>query len=486
MTDVTVVGSGPNGLAAAMVAAHSGLRVRVIEASGTLGGGARTAELLESGFRHDVCSAVHPMALASPFFREAGLERVVEFLVPEVSYAQGIAPGRSALAYRDLERTIEGLRADGRVWRGLFAAPAASAGRLGAATLGVPRVRPSDVASLLGLGTRAAAVAASGLRAGFLDDGAPALLAGLAAHAIGDAHSLAAMIVGLTLGAHAHAGGWPVPRGGSQSIVDVMVAWLRARSVEFETGHRVSDIGEVADSRLVFLDVTPRAAVSILGDALPTGRRRRYERFTYGPGVAKVDYTLDEPVPWLDPGLARSGTVHLGGPAATVLAGEREITRGRLSDEPFVMVSVPSMFDSTRAPAGKHVVWAYVHTPSGWDGDAERIVTARIEQFAPGFRDLIRASTSRSAVGYAEYNENYVGGDISAGRTTLRQLVGRPVLSLEPWRTGAPGVYLCSSSTAPGPGVHGMAGAHAARLALAREFGMDAAELAADPPRFAG
>jgi phytoene dehydrogenase-like protein len=283
--------------------------------------------------------------------------------------------------------------------------------------------------------------------------------------------------VGLTLGVHAHAAGWPIPRGGSQQVIDAMSGWLRSRGVRFETGQTITDIHEIADSRTVFLDVTPRAASRILGPLLTSRQHARYQRFRYGPGVTKVDYTLDGPVPWVDPNLSEAGTIHIGGPAATVHASERAITRGGLSDEPFVMVSVPTMFDSSRAPAGKHVVWAYAHTPAGWDGDATELVTRRIESFAPGFRDLVRGSASTTAAGYANYNENYVRGDISAGETNLRQLLARPVLSLEPWRTPVAGVYMCSSSTAPGPGVHGMSGASAARVALKREYGLTASQI---------
>lgn len=472
MSDAVVVGSGPNGLAAALVAARAGLGVTVFEAKATLGGGARTVELLETGFSHDVCSAVHPMALASPFFAEVGIEEQVEFIVPEISYSQAIHQGTSAHAFHALDRTIEMLGRDGAAWRMMFEGLVRRGPQVGRATLTVPRVHADDLRILARLGATAALQTTTRWRAGFSGDLGPGLLAGLGAHAIGNAHSLAANIVGLTLGVHAHSGGWPLPRGGSQSIVDALVTQLRAHGVRFETGRRIDDIRELDGASAIFLDVTPRAAARMLGEAAGRGQRNRYRKFRYGPGVAKVDYTLDGPVPWTDPWLASSGTIHLGGSAGDVYRAEREIMRGVMPAEPFVTVSVPTMFDPSRAPAGKHVVWAYVHTPSAHPADPTEIITRRIEQFAPGFRDLVRGSRGRSAADYEHYNENYIGGDIAGGRTNLAQLLARPVMSAEPWRTSVSGVYLCSGSTAPGPGVHGMAGAQAAALALRREFGL--------------
>ncbi|WP_125131253.1 NAD(P)/FAD-dependent oxidoreductase [Microbacterium sp. 10M-3C3] len=469
--DAVVVGSGPNGLAAAVTLARAGLAVRVYERAGRIGGGASTAELTLPGFRHDVCSAVHPLAFASRFFREFGLGERLRFAVPEASFAHPLDGRPAAVAFRDLDRTADALGADGRAYARLMRPLVERADRVaeftGDALVGVPR-HPFTAALF---GARALEQGSPLWNARFTDAAVPALLTGVAAHSILSQPSIAAGAAGLALGTHAHARGWPIPVGGSQAIVDALVDDLRAHGGEVLTGVEVASLAELPPARAVLLDVTPRALLHLAGDALPGWYRTILERFRYGGAVAKVDYALSAPVPWADPGVATAGTVHVGGTRGEIAAAENAVTRGRLPDRPYVLVAQPSLFDGTRAPAGAHTLWAYTHVPAGSTADREEAITRQIERFAPGFRDVILASSSRTAVDLAAENPNYPAGDIAAGAPSLRQLIARPVPTSDPWRTPARGVYLCSASTSPGPGVHGLAGWHAARSALRHEFG---------------
>jgi phytoene dehydrogenase-like protein len=476
MFDVTVVGSGPNGLAAGIAAARSGLSVRVIEAADDFGGGVRSAETIETGYLNDLCSAVHPMAYESPFFRWFDLADKVSFHVPEMSYAHVISPGRSAVAYRDLSRTVEGLGADGSRWRRLFQPLAHNARRQTDAVMNAPlAASPREMVSLMRIGVRAAFL--NGGLHGFAGEDAPALIAGLAAHAMHGTTSVASASIGLQLGTLAHAGGWPIPHGGSQAITNALIHDLRKHGAVLESGRRVTTLAELSDSRVVLLDVTPKAFTELVGDALNSRASDRYNSFRYGPGIAKVDYTLDGPVPWTDDRLHDAGTVHIGGTARELARSEAGILAGTPQQHPFVMVSQASRFDPTRAPAGKHTLWAYAHVPAGSGLDMTDVITQTIERNAPGFTDLIRAKRHQSARDTETHNANFVGGDIGAGATNLQQILGRPRISRTPWRTPIPGVYLCSASTSPGPGVHGMCGWLAARTALRDQFGLDLPKL---------
>ncbi|WP_353809282.1 phytoene desaturase family protein [Agromyces sp. SYSU T00194] len=472
MIDANVVGSGPNGLAAAVTLAAAGLSVRLTERADTIGGGMRTEELTLPGFRHDLCSAVHPAALASPFFRAFGLTDRVPFVVPDASYAHPLDAAPAGVAWRDLDRTADELGADGPAWRRLFAPLVARIDGVvdftGSQLLRVPR-RPVAAALM------AARVLEQGTALGaarFRGATAPAMLAGAAAHAIGRHPSLATAAPGVLLGAHAHAGGWGVPVGGSQAIADALAAELVALGGEIVTGHEVRSPADLERSRVTLLDTSVEALDAIAGHRLPAPYRRALRRYRHGDGVAKVDFALSDPVPWADPRVGAAPTVHLGGSAAEIAASEHAVAAGRVSERPYVLVVQPTVVDPTRAPAGRHTLWAYIHVPRGSRLDATELVAAQMERFAPGFRDTVLASTATSAVELGARNPNDVGGDILGGALTVPQLVKRPVVSPVPWRTPVRGLYLCSASTPPGPSVQGMNGWFAARLALREHFGV--------------
>ncbi|HET6672455.1 MAG TPA: NAD(P)/FAD-dependent oxidoreductase [Agromyces sp.] len=477
MIDVTVVGSGPNGLVAAVLAARAGLSVRVLEGASTIGGGVRTAELTLPGFRHDVCSAVHPAALASPVFRRLGLLDRIDWIVPDASYAHPLDGGRAGIAWRDLDRTVDALGDDGRAWRRLIA-PLLARQRGVASFTGSQLLRvPRDPLAALRFGLRSLEQGTPAWNLRFDGDVAPALFTGVVAHAAGRMPSLASAGAGLLLAMHAHGVGWGFPRGGSQAIADALADELRSHGGEIVTDAPVSRLAEITgDSRAILLDTAPEL---LLTADLPAGYRRALRRYRYGSGVAKVDFALDGPVPWANPEVGFAPTVHLGGSRGEIAAAENAVRRGYQPGagggaprHPYVLASQPSVVDPSRAPAGKHVLWAYTHVPAGSTFDATELVTAEVERFAPGFRDLVLASASSSATEVAAHNPNYIGGDIYAGELTMAQLVKRPVVSTAPWRTPIDGVYLCSSATPPGPAVHGMNGWWAARLALRERFGI--------------
>jgi phytoene dehydrogenase-like protein len=472
--DAVVVGSGPNGLAAAVTLARAGLSVRVFEREETIGGGARTMELTLPGFHHDVCSAVHPMALASGFFRNFRLQDRIELRLPDISYGHPLDGGRAGIAYRDIERTAASLGRDGDAWRSLMG-PLAEHADAVARFAGSPILRiPRNPITVTRFGLRALEQGLPTWNLRFRERVAPAMLTGVAAHSIRTMPSLATAGAGLSLGAYAHGRGWPIPVGGSQAIVDAMADDLRAHGGEIVTGTAVDDIAEVSGAKAVLFDTSPRGLLRIAGDRLPDGYVRRLESFRYGNAVAKVDFALSGPVPWTNTELRKAGTLHVGGNREEIAAAEAEVAAGRHSERPYVLLAQPSILDEGRAPDGGHVLWAYTHVPRGSTLDQTETITRQIERFAPGFRDLILASSSKTAQDMENQNPNYIAGDIAAGEASMRQLIARPTLSLDPWRTPARGVYLASSSTPPGPGVHGLAGWYAARSALKHEFGITA------------
>lgn len=469
--DALVVGAGPNGLAAAVVLARAGLEVTVLERGSTIGGGARTAEVTLPGFRHDLGSAVHPMAVASPFFRRFRLADRVPFLTPELSYAHPLEDGRAALAWRDLRRTAAGLGADGPAWTRLLGPLVARAGEVARFTGGPVLRIPADPLTALRFGLATLDQGLPGWNRRWRTLEAPALLTGVMAHTIRPMPTIGPAAAGLALAVAAHAGGWPVPVGGSQSIVDALAVDLVAHGGRIETGRDVRGPADLPAATAVLFDTSVPALLAIAGDRVPAPLRVLLRRFRFGDGVGKVDYALDGPVPWANPESRTALTLHLGGSRAEIADAERTVARGRIPERPYVLVSQPTVADPTRAPAGKHVLWAYTHLPNGAGLDPTELVTARIEHYAPGFRDLVLATNARSAADMERYDPNYGGGDIAAGAVDVRQLVARPLPSADPWRL-AKGLYLCSSAAAPGPGVHGQPGYLAARSVLRHEFGI--------------
>ena len=470
--DAVVVGSGPNGLAAAVTLAAAGLRVSLIEGAVTPGGGCRTEELTLPGYRHDVCSAAHPLALASPFFLRFGLEsRGVRFAHPDVVFAHPLDGGRAAAVSRSVGQTADGLGADGAAYRGLIGPLAGGGEVLAAAVLSSMRRPPRPSAALASFG-RYAARPATAVAGRMRTDEARALLAGAAAHAMMPLSAAPTAGVGLLLTALAHSVGWPVVTGGSAAITTAMADAVVAAGGEIVTGQWIESLSDLPRARAVLLDVTPRSLIGLAGPRLPARYRGALARFRYGAGVCKVDFALSGPVPWAAEAARRAGTLHLGGTFGEVAAAEAEVAAGRHPAAPYVLVVQPGVADPSRAPEGRQTLWAYCHVPSGSTVDMTARIEAQIERFAPGFGDLVLARHVRTAAQQAAHNPNYVGGDITAGMQTLWQTVARPTARWNPYRTPLRGVYLCSASTPPGPGVHGRCGELAALTALRDVFGI--------------
>ncbi|MEX0816045.1 MAG: NAD(P)/FAD-dependent oxidoreductase [Gaiellales bacterium] len=458
-SDAVVVGSGPNGLAAAITFARAGRSVLLREANDTIGGGARSAELTLPGFVHDTCSGIHPFVPGSPFFREVPLP---EFVHPAVPLAHPLDDGSAVLLERSLEQTAAGLGEDAGAYRRLVGPVVENWRKLEEAVLG----------PLLGVPRHPLVLGRFGLNAlqpttwitrRFAGEQARALFAGCAAHAMLPLERSPSAAFGLILLAAGHLFGWPFPRGGAQKISDALAEHLRSLGGEIETGRAVD---ELPRARTVLCDLTPRGLLRIAGDRLPRDYARRLERYRYGPGTFKLDYALDGPIPWKAAACARAGTVHLGGTAEEIAASERAPWEGRHAERPFVLLAQHSLFDPTRAPKGKHTAWAYCHVPNGSTFDMTERIEAQIERFAPGFRERVVARHVMPPAELERRNANLVGGDLNGGAATLWQTLARPVFKLNPYATPLRGVYLCSSSTPPGGGVHGMCGHLAARAAL--------------------
>ncbi len=470
--DAIVVGSGPNGLAAAVTLSAAGLRVLVIEAASRPGGGCRTEELTLPGFRHDVCSAVHPLALGSPFFRAFDLPaRGVRLLHPEVAFAHPLDGGRAGAVFGSVEQTALSLGTDAAAWRRTFARLTEHGDHVVAGVLAPlrgPTAHPLSMASFGAAGIQQA----SRLGRCFTTEEARGLFAGVAAHAMLSLSTPASAGVGLLLTMLAHRVGWPLAEGGSAAISDAMIDAIRAAGGEIATGALVGALAELPPARAVLLDVAPRGLLNIAGDQLPAGYRRALSRYRYGPGVFKLDYALSGAVPWAAPACRTAGTVHLGGAFDEIAEAEAAVVAGRHAKRPYVLAVQPGVVDGTRAPAGRQTLWTYCHVPSGSDLDMTAQVEAQIERFAPGFRDLVLARHTSTAIQHERANPNYVGGDIACGIQDLRQTLFRPVARWNPYRTPLDGVYLCSAATPPGPGVHGRCGHLAALTALRDRFGV--------------
>jgi phytoene dehydrogenase-like protein len=461
-----VVGAGPNGLAAAIVLARAGRRVTVLEREETLGGGCRSAELTLPGFVHDTCSTVHSLALSSPFLRELPLaEHGLELCHPHFPLAHPLDDGSAAVLHRSVDETAPGLGKDEVAYRRLFGPLVRDSDVLFHQLLG-PLRPPRHPFAMARFGLSGLLPARTLARSRFDGDRARALLAGCCAHSMLSLRTPASAAFGIVLMMSAHAVGWPVARGGSQQLADALAGHLRSLGGTIETGRQVEALDELGDAAPVLLDLTPRQVLRVAGDRLPDIYRRRLSRYRYNPGIFKLDWALDGPIPWRAPEAARAGTVHLGGTLDEIVASEDAATQGRHHERPFVLLVQPTGFDPTRAPEGKHTAWAYCHVPSGSTRDMTAAIEGQVERFAPGFRDLIAARSAMDSAEVERRNPNYVGGDINGGSQDLRQLFTRPVARPVPYSTPVPDLFICSSSTPPGGGVHGMCGYFAARAAL--------------------
>lgn len=469
--DAIIVGSGPNGLSAAIRLAQQGKRVVVFEANETIGGGSRSAELTLPGFIHDTCSAIHPLAVGSPFFKTLPLDRYgVQWIQPSAPLAHVWDDGTAVILERDVNATARNLGADGARWAQVFGPLAARWDALAPMILGPLLKLPRNPFLLGYFGVWAIWSARFFARTLFRQEKTRGLFAGLAAHSTLPLEDPLTASFGMVLGLTAHAVGWPLPRGGSQRIADALACHLQSLGGEIITNTRVRELNALPDANAYLMDVTPRQLLSIAGDKLQGRYKSQLEHFRYGPGVFKLDYALDSPVPWKAKEALRAGTVHIGPTLDEISASERATMQGRVSDAPYVLAVQTSLFDDTRAPHGKHTLWAYAHVPNGSAIDMTDRIENQIERFAPGFRQRILARSVMTPAQVEARNANYVGGDINGGVQDFFQLFGRPVWRYNPYTTPDNSIYICSSSTPPGGGVHGMCGLHAANAALKRAY----------------
>lgn len=468
--DAVIVGSGPNGLAAAIRLALEGLSVKIFEASDTVGGGMRTKELMQSGVYHDICSAIHPMGAASPFMKKLPLDEYgLEWIHPEICAAHPLDNEPAALLTEDLFSTAFQLGEDEKKYKSIVSPIVENWEALTNDFLGplsIPR-HPFKLASFGMKGLQPATL----YQRHFKTERAKALFAGMVAHSILPLSSMATTAIGLVFYGAAHSDGWPIAKGGSQSIAYAMAAYFESLGGEIETGNPIKHINQLPSSRAILFDLTPAQVNEIVGDRFPDSYKKRLSKFEYGSGVFKIDYVLSEPVPWADENCSKAGTVHLGGTFQEIADSEKQMDNGHHPENPFVLVAQQSLFDGSRATDGKQTLWAYCHVPNGSTVDMTENIENQIERFAPGFRQTIIEKRTMNTRDFHDYNMNYIGGDINGGRQDITQLFSRPVSIYQPYNTPAEGIYFCSSSTPPGGGVHGMCGYHAATLALKKEFG---------------
>jgi phytoene dehydrogenase-like protein len=463
--DAIVIGSGPNGLAAAIVVAETGRRVLVLEAEPTLGGGVRSAELTRPGFIHDICSAIHPFGIVSPAFRDLPLAaHGLRWIAPPVMLAHPFDDCTAGSLVASVDETARGFAADADAYRGLMQPLVDDWPQLERSLLGPPLKIPRHPFKLARFGFQALRSATGIAESVFSTTAARGTFAGIAAHGMLPLDHLLTAAFGLVLGAMTHVAGWVMPRGGSQELSNALAAHLRSLGGEIVTGSRVASIDDLPPARAVLCDLSPKPFLAIAGHRLPAAYRRTLERYRYGMGVFKVDYALDAPIPWRADACRHAGTVHVGGTLEEIARSERDAWEGRTTERPFVLVTQPSLFDDLRAPAGKHTAWTYCHVPHGSDVDMQPRIEQQIERFAPGFRARVLASSAMRPADLERHNANLVGGDIGAGVTDIRQFLARPTLGT--YSTPLRGVYLCSASTPPGVGVHGMCGYLAAQRAL--------------------
>ncbi len=481
--DAIIIGSGPNGLAAAITLAREGCSVLVIEGHAQPGGGARTAELTLPGFYHDVCSAIHPMGAASPFMRSLPLDKFgLEWIHPETLVAHPLDGGRAAVMKRSLAETAALLGVDGPAWSRLMGTHVREAEALWPMLLGPVTRIPRHPLAMTSFGLKAMRSGAGLARGKFRTEEARALLAGNAAHSVVPLEFPFSAAIAMALGVAGHSTGWPVARGGTGMLTQALCRYLEALGGEIICGWTVKALAELPASEAVLFDTGPRALAEIAGAALPGGFTRRLQSYRYGPAAFKLDMALSGPIPWTHAGCHTAGTVHVGGNLEEIGASERAAWKGKTCARPFVLVAQQSICDPTRAPAGRHTAWAYCHVPAGSTEDASEAILSQIERFAPGFRDTIMATHRLSPAGFAEYNPNNVNGDVVGGAMDPGQLFTRPLVKWNPYTTPNRRLYLCSSSTPPGGGVHGMCGWHAARTALRKSFGRNCAARGTDFP----
>ncbi len=472
--DAVIVGAGPNGLAAALTLAQAGRSVLVMEAKETVGGGCRTAELTLPGFKHDICSSVYALGLASPFFRALPLEeKGLKWVYSPAALAHPFDDGTAALLKRSTAETGETLGVDQRAYQKLMDPLVAHYEMILADSLGPLPLPPKHPIALFQASLKFIRSARGLAQGTFRGPRARALFSGIAAHSVLPLEAPMSAASGLILGMLAHAVGWPVAQGGSQSIMDGLASILEEHGGEIVTGRPVTTMEDLPPHRAALFDLTPRQLVQIAGNRLPQGYQRSLGRFRYGPGAFKLDFALSAPIPWKAPECRQAITVHLGGTLDEISASERAVWKGEISEKPFVLLVQSSLYDSTRAPDGKHTAWAYCHVPSGSTVDMTDRIIRQIERFAPGFRDCILAYKAITPSGFEAYNSNYIGGDFIGGVQDIWQQFTRPVISLNPYKTPAQGIYLCSSSTPPGGGVHGMCGYNAAKVYLRDSRGQD-------------
>jgi phytoene dehydrogenase-like protein len=464
--DAVIVGAGPNGLAAAITLARARLKVLVLEANESAGGGCRTAELTLPGFHHDICAAIHPMGVASPFFRELPLARHgLEWIYSPVPLAHPLPDGTVAVLRQSIPETARQLGPDGPRWAKLMEPLLRDQHALIPEILRPLRI-PKHPVVMARFGLTALRSCRRLVESHFASDAGRALFAGCAAHSFLPLEKAASASFGLVLALTAHAVGWPCARGGSQQIINALLAHLRELGGTVQTGVRIDDLRQLPPSRAVLLDLTARQVAAIAGDALPSSYRRALGRFRYGPGVFKIDWALAGPIPWRNPECARAATVHVGGGFEEIAAAEAGLWQGTVPGKPFVLVAQPSLFDNTRAPAGQQTGWAYCHVPHGCQVDMTERIESQLERFAPGFRDRVLARHVMAPSDFERHNANMVGGDIGGGANTFGQFLFRPVARWDPHATPNPRLFVCSSSTPPGGGVHGMCGYWAAQSAL--------------------